>query len=55
MKTFKEYLIYCKQHNIDITKWKLKNLHEKVISGKTLTESEYLAKLFLEDMCQYFT
>ena len=54
MKTFKEYLTYCKQHNVDITKWKLDKLHEKVMSEKVLSESEYLAKLFLEEMCTYF-
>lgn len=54
MNNFKDYLTYCGQHKVDITKWKLDELYEKVMSKKILSESEYLAKLFLEEMCAYF-
>ena len=46
--TFDEYLDYCKRNKIDITKWKLSVLHEKVMEQKPLTEAEVCAKLFLE-------
>lgn len=52
-KTFSEYLDYCRKHDVNISKWNVMTLHEKIISGKILTESEYLAKLFLEETGKY--
>ena len=46
--SFDEHLDYCKRNKIDITKWKLNELHSKIMSGQSLTESETCAKLFLE-------
>lgn len=54
MKTFSEYKKYCADHNVDITKWSVISLNEKILSGKILTESEYLAKLFFEEMFNHF-
>jgi len=47
--TFEEYYNYCRSNKIDITKWKLNTLHQKLMdNNQPLTESEVCAKLFLE-------
>lgn len=48
--SFLEYLQYCYNNIIDITKWKIVSLYEKVSTGKSLTPAETCAKLFLEEM-----
>lgn len=52
-KVFSEYLEYCRQQKIDITKWNIMSLSKKWNTGKPLTEAEQLAKLFLEEAGKY--
>lgn len=52
-KTFSEYFDYCRKHNVNISKWDMMTLHEKLRNRKILTEAEYLAKLFLEETGKY--
>lgn len=53
IKTFSKYLDYCRKYDVNIFKWDVMTLHEKIRSGNILTEAEYLAKLFLEETGKY--
>lgn len=51
---FKDYYKYCIDNKIDITKWSILKLANKVANNERLTPAELLAKLFLEETAQYY-
>lgn len=51
--SFSEFYDYCKLSNVNITKWDILSLAKKYNSGKQLSDSEKLAKIFLEEMGNY--
>lgn len=51
---FTEYYKYCKDNKIDITKWSILKLANKVANNERLTPAELLAKLFLEATMQFY-
>ena len=51
---FKDYYKYCIDNKIDITKWSILKLANKVADNQRLTPAELLAKLFLEETGQFY-
>lgn len=51
---FKDYYKYCIDNKINITKWSILKLANKVANNERLTPAELLAKLFLEETAQYY-
>lgn len=54
LTTFNDYLSYCNQYKIDITKWNSVTLAEKLSTKKSLTEAELCAVLFFNEMNKSF-
>lgn len=51
---FKDYYKYCIDNKINITKWSVLKLANKVADNQRLTPAELLAKLFLEETAQFY-